>query len=176
LIMANYNIRSRPGGIVLRILGPILVLMGLWLLLSGVYKPLIIGLGVISVLVVVLVVRRMDAIDDDRVDLRLGAFATTKYFFWLLVEIAKANWNVTKTILSPQMPIRQHLFAVPYTQKTDLAQVIFANSITLTPGTITVETESEDFLVHAVAYSTDDRAALADMDRRVTAIERGVNA
>ncbi|MFZ1727167.1 MAG: Na+/H+ antiporter subunit E [Albidovulum sp.] len=147
-------------------------LLGLWLVLSGIFKPMIVGFGVASVLVVLVVSSRMDAIDEDRVDQRLGAVATTKYFFWLMVEIAKANWTVTKVILTPKMPIRQHLFAVPYSQQTDLAQVIFANSITLTPGTITVETESDDFLVHALAYSMEDRAALADMNRRVTAIER----
>ncbi|MCB2136430.1 MAG: Na+/H+ antiporter subunit E [Rhodobacteraceae bacterium] len=139
--------------------------------MSGIYKPLIIGFGVGSVAIALFVVRRMDSVDEDRVALDLGPVASLTYFFWLLVEIAKANWAVTKIILSPRMPIRQHLFAVPFTQKSDLGQVVFASSITLTPGTITVETESKDFLVHALAYSTDDRAALADMDRRVTAIE-----
>jgi len=90
-----------------------------------------------------------------------------------LWEIAKANWNVTKIILAPAMPIRQHLFAVPCTQRTDLGQVIFANSITLTPGTISVETDPGSFLVHALAFSPADIDALADMDERVTATERG---
>ncbi|MEZ5732334.1 MAG: Na+/H+ antiporter subunit E [Paracoccaceae bacterium] len=155
----------------MRVIGAFVVLLGLWLLMSGIYKPLIIGFGVGSVAIALFVVRRMDSVDEDRVALDLGPVASLTYFFWLLVEIAKANWAVTKIILSPRMPIRQHLFAVPFTQKSDLGQVVFASSITLTPGTITVETESKDFLVHALAYSTDDRAALADMDRRVTAIE-----
>jgi multicomponent Na+:H+ antiporter subunit E len=64
------------------------------------------------------------------------------------------------------------MFSIPYTQKTDLGQVIFASSITLTPGTITVETEPGHFLIHAVAFTSDDKAALADMDRRVTATEK----
>jgi multicomponent Na+:H+ antiporter subunit E len=146
--------------------------MALWLLLSGIYKPLVIGFGALSVLLVTYVTMRMDEVDDDRVDIRLDPIATIKYVLWLLVEIAKANWAVTRIILSPGMPLRQHLLAVPYTQKTDLGQVIFANSITLTPGTISVETETGHFLVHAVSYSADDDAALADMDRRVTATER----
>ncbi|MEZ5745618.1 MAG: Na+/H+ antiporter subunit E [Paracoccaceae bacterium] len=160
----------------MRTIGAFVFLIALWLLLSGIYKPMIIGFGAASVLVALLVVRRMDGVDEDRVDQQLDAVASIKYFFWLMAEIAKANWNVTKVILAPRMPIRQHLFAVPHSQKTDLAQVVFANSITLTPGTITVETESDGFLVHAVAYSTDDRAALADMNRRVAAIERGGSA
>lgn len=155
----------------MRTIGAAIILMALWLLLSGIYKPMIIGFGAASVLVVLLVVRRMDAADGDRVELRLRPFETAKYVVWLMVEIAKANWAVTKIILSPNMPIRQHLFAIPFSQRTDLGQVIFANSITLTPGTITIETESDDFLVHAVSYSDSDLEALADMDRRVTATE-----
>ena len=89
----------------------------------------------------------------------------------LAVEIAKSNIAVTKTILSSSMPIKQKLFNVPYTQRTDLGQVIFANSITLTPGTVTVETEDGHFLVHALSYSHDDLEALAVMDRRVRAAE-----
>ena len=91
----------------------------------------------------------------------------------MLVEIAKSNWLVTRVILARIMPIRQNLFEVPYTQKSDLGQVIFANSITLTPGTLTIETEAGDFLVHALSYSPTDMDDLADMDRRVSEIENG---
>ncbi len=141
--------------------------------MSGIYKPLIIGFGIASVLIVIFVTNRMDKVDGDRIEMRLHPFRFIGYLAWLLVEIAKANWAVTRIILSPKMPIRQHLFAVPYSQKSDLGQVIFANSITLTPGTISVETEPGHFLVHAVAYSEDDHEALAGMDRRVSAVETG---
>ena len=147
----------------------------LWLLMSGVYKPLVIGLGAGSVLITLYVVRRMDAQDDDQLEFSLSPIKSLGYLCWLMVEIAKANWAVTKTVLSPNMPIRQHMFKVPFTQKSELAQVIFANSITLTPGTITVETEDDEFLVHAVSYSDDDPAALAEMDARVSATERGAD-
>ena len=78
---------------------------------------------------------------------------------------------MTRVILSPVLPIRQKMLVVPQSQNTDLAQVIFANSITLTPGTISVETEDGGLLVHALSYCPDDDASLADMDRRVTAVE-----
>lgn len=155
----------------MRIVGVAIFLLALWLLLSGIYKPLVIGFGVVSVLVAVFVISRMDAADDDRIELRLRPLQTIGYFFWLAVEIAKANWTVTKVILSPHMPIRQHFFGIPYTQKTDLGQVIFANSITLTPGTITIETEPDSFLVHALAFDEADIGALAEMDRRVSSTE-----
>ena len=150
-----------------------ILLFALWLLMSGLYEPLIIGFGAASVILVLFVVRRMDAVDGDRAQLNLNPVTFVGYLLWLLWEIAKANWAVTKIVLSPEMPIRQHLFHVRHTQKTDLGQVIFANSITLTPGTITVETEPGMFLVHALAYSADDHLALADMDRRVTRTEAG---
>jgi multicomponent Na+:H+ antiporter subunit E len=145
--------------------------MSLWLLMSGLYEPLIIGFGVASVLTVLALTRRMDAVDRDHVEIALNPLRFLGYILWLLGEIAKANWAVTKIILSPRMGIRQHLFETPYSQRTDLGQVIFANSITLTPGTISVECEEGHFLVHALAYSRSDHSALADMDRRVTAVE-----
>lgn len=158
-------------GTPLRILGTAAVLAALWLLMSGLYKPLLLTFGAASVVLVVYVVRRMDTVDGDRVELRLRPVAFLGYFVWLLAEIAKANWEVTKVILSPKMPIKQNLFSVPYTQKSDLAQVVYANSITLTPGTLTVETDVGFFLVHGLAYTPDDMDALADMDARVTAVE-----
>ncbi|HHB81787.1 MAG TPA: hypothetical protein ENK83_08625, partial [Aliiroseovarius sp.] len=122
-----------------------LVLAGLWLLLSGIYKPLILSFGAGSVLVVVLIMARMDRIDGYVPQWRMKPFAFLGYFVWLLKEIAKSNWAVTKVILAPSMNLRQHLFAVPVTSKSDVAQVTFANSITLTPGTITIETEPKRF-------------------------------
>ena len=154
-----------------RTIGIVIILSALWLLLSGIYTPMITGLGAASVLLVLFVIGRMNAQDGDRIEMKLALFPFVKYMMWLMLEIARANWAVTKTILSRNMNIRQHLFTVPYTQKTDLAQVVFANSITLTPGTITVETEEGCFLVHAVSYSPDDLADIADMDARITACE-----
>jgi multicomponent Na+:H+ antiporter subunit E len=159
-----------------RTAGTAVLLIALWLLMSGVYKPLVIGFGVLSVAAVLAIIRRMDDIDGARIDLRLHPLRLFSYFGWLLVEIAKANWAVTKVVLSPKMTMRQHLFMVPRSQKTDTGQVIFGNSITLTPGTITIETEGEEFIVHALNYSPDDDAALADMDRRVTQTETVVSA
>ena len=157
----------------MRPLGTALVLAALWLLMSGLFDTLILIFGACSIAVTVWVVRRMDAVDGDQVEIALKPLKFSGYILWLLWEIAKANWNVTRIILSPAMPIRQHLFRVPFSQRTDLGQVIFANSITVTPGTISIETEPGFFLVHAVAYSPDDLVALADMDARITATESG---
>jgi len=157
---------------VLRSLFTALCLFVLWYLMSGIQKPLTLGLGAGSALFAVWIVRRMDdAADADRLVVNLRPIQLIKYLLWLLVEIAKANWAVTKIILSPHMQIKQHVFKVPFTQKTDLGQTVFANSITLTPGTISVEVEPDHFLVHALCYSNDDPTAIADMDARVTQTE-----
>ena len=155
----------------LRFISYALFLGTLWLLWSGIYKTMIIGFGAASISLVLIITHRMNSVDEDRVPIELNPIKFIGYFFWLLFEIAKSNIAVTKTILSPSMPIRQNLFQVPYTQRTDLGQVIFANSITLTPGTVSVETEEGYFLVHAISYSVDDMDALADMDARVSATE-----
>ena len=148
-----------------------LFMMALWLMLSGIYKPLLVTFGILSVILVMIIVRRMDQIDGDHVRIYLRPIKFFQYVIWLLWEIAKSNWQVTKVILARTMPIQQNLFEVPYTQKSDLGQVIFANSITLTPGTLTIETESKDFLVHSLSYQPEDVAALQDMDRRVSEVE-----
>lgn len=156
---------------VLRNIGTVLVLFGLWLLMSGLWgKWLIVLLGVLSCIFAVYMLRRMDAVDGDHLPIDLNPVAFLRYNIWLMGEVAKASWSVTKLIVTGA-PLKQHLFYAPYTAKSDLAQVMFANSITLTPGTISVEAEPGRFLVHAVNFSEDDHAALADMDARVAAIE-----
>lgn len=163
-----YRVR---GDRALRAVASTVFLMALWLLMSGVYKPLVIGFGVGSVLLIMVILWRMDRVDGDHVQIRLNPLRFLGYIIWLFGEIAKSNWAVTRVILTPVMPIRQKMLVVPQSQKTDLAQVIFANSITLTPGTISVETEENGLLVHALSYGPEDDASLADMDRRVTAVE-----
>ena len=148
-------------------------MVALWLMLSGIYKPMLIGFGIVSVALVMVIVRRMDQVDGDHVRISIKPIQFFFYVLWLFKEIAKSNWRVTKIVLARTMPIRQNLFEVPYSQTSDLGQVIFANSITLTPGTLTIETETGDFLIHALSYDPTDMDALADMDRRVTGIENG---
>ena len=155
----------------MRLVGYAVILGSLWLLWSGIYKSLLIIFGAGSVVLVLLIIIRMNRVDHDRIQIELNPLKLIGYIGWLLIEIAKCNIAVTKTILSSSMPIKQNLFKVPYTQRTDVGQVIFANSITLTPGTVTVETEDGHFLVHALSYSHDDLEALAGMDRRVCEAE-----
>lgn len=158
----------------MRLIAGTVGLAALWLLMSGIYdKPLILIFGVISVLLSIWIAMRMDKADGEQLRYTLSVLGTIRYTFWLFKEIAKSNWAVASLILSGREPSRQKLFMVTATQKSDMAQVVFANSITLTPATITVETENEQLVVHALDFAEGDQEALEDMDARVTAIERG---
>ena len=148
-----------------------LALAGLWLLLSGLTKPLLLMLGAVSVLLVVAIVVRLGILDAEGVPVNLRFGRLVLYSFWLVVEVLKADWAVTKVILSPVMDLRQRLLRVPATTRTELAKVVYANSITLTPGTITVETEGDTFVVHVLNDDAADIVALAAMNDRVCATE-----
>ncbi|MEG9861333.1 MAG: Na+/H+ antiporter subunit E [Parvularculales bacterium] len=147
-----------------------LALFGLWLLLSGMFTPLFIGLGLGSSILVTIVAGRMKTLDREGWPLHLLR-RSFFYWPWLLNEIFKANIAVSRIILSPTIKTNQRIIRVKASQKTDLGRVILANSITLTPGTITVEVEENTLLVHALTDEAADEAALSAMDQKVTLFE-----
>lgn len=145
-------------------------LTGLWLLLSGHYTGLILSFGAASVLLVVLIARRMDIADHEGVPLQMG-HRVALYWPWLLIEIIKANIDVTKRVLSPSLPISPTLFTLKTTQKTDIGQVLYANSITLTPGTVAVDIMEDEILVHGLSIEAAEDLMGGAMDAKVTAAE-----
>tara|TARA_X000000368_G_C22580814_1_gene514984 strand:- start:52 stop:531 length:480 start_codon:yes stop_codon:yes gene_type:complete len=146
----------------------------LWLLMSGLYKTLILSFGVVSVILVMYFTKRMAEKDGYELKSHLSIFNTVKYFGWLFLEVVKSNWEVSKILLSKTIEINQKFVETPASQKSDLAKVLFANSITLTPGTVTVETEDHSFIVHALNVTESSMAELRHMDEKVTLIERVV--
>ena len=143
------------------------VLFTVWLLLSGHYTPFIIALGIASCALVVLVTLRMDLADREGHPIHLTWRALT-YWPWLTIEIIKSNTDVAKLILSPNLPITSTLLRVKTSQTSDLGQVIYANSITLTPGTISVDVANGEILVHALSREGAEALLKGEMDRRVT--------
>ena len=138
--------------------------------MSGVFLPFIIVLGVLSCAVVVFIVMRMDVVDHEAVPLHI-TFRALLYWPWLMWEIVKANFDVTKRVLG-LAPISPTMIQVRGTQKTDLGLVTFANSITLTPGTISIDLEKDGhILVHAISREGAEGLADGEMDRRVTEME-----
>ena len=141
-----------------------------WLLLSGIYQPLFFGLGVISCVICLAIAWRMDVVDRETYPIHLSLILPG-YWLWLFKEIVLANIDVTKRILAPGLPINPQLFRVKATQHDALGKVIYANSITLTPGTVTVDIDGDEFVVHALSEATRDDLETGEMDRRVTGLE-----
>ncbi|MGY8993452.1 MAG: Na+/H+ antiporter subunit E [Rhodospirillales bacterium] len=133
-----------------------LVLAITWGLLSGHSEPLIIGLGVISVILVTYICYRMDVVDHESYSVNLTRHVFT-YWPWLIWQILKANIDVTRVILGSST-IQPVMFRVRAAQRSELLQVIFANSITLTPGTITVGHEDGILTIHALTITAHDDA------------------
>jgi len=150
------------------------LLFGLWLLMSGMLDPLLIVFGLSSVCGVIIITNRMDKADNYNLKIKLNLLQFVYYLSWLSLEIVKANLKVTRIILSKTLPQNQRFLKVKYSQNSDFFQVMFANSITLTPGTISTETEPEYFLIHALDYSPEDIESLKEMDLRITKLEKGV--
>ena len=143
------------------------VLFVIWLLLSGHYTPFTLTLGVASCVVVVAITHRMEVIDKEGHPVHL-TWRALIYWPWLLIEIVKANIDVAKRILIPSAGISPTILRVKTSQTSDLGKVIYANSITLTPGTISIEIANEEILVHALSKDGADDLLTGEMDRRVT--------
>ena len=149
-----------------------LVLVGVWVLLSGILSPLLLGFGLASSLAVAWLAARADRRDGDPVPfvLRLGRLA--RYLLWLAWEIVKANVDVSRRILSPSLPIAPAVRWLPASQRSELGRVIYADSITLTPGTLSIDLRDGWVEVHALnEESLDDLARNPDMDGRVSRLE-----
>lgn len=149
----------------------VLTLFIFWLLLSGIYSSFLVSAGFGSALAIALLARRMKLLDREGFPAHLLGKVLFSYWPWLLKEIMKSAWAVTKCILSPRLPISPTLVEFAPTQKTDLGLVIHANSITLTPGTIAVEVEPSRFLVHALTREGAASLAGSEMDRRCADLE-----
>jgi len=142
------------------------LLIGLWLGLSGHLEALLLLLGALSTVAVVTIARRMDSVDLERhaahVPLRL-----LRFWVYLIGKVIVANFHVIRCIVMPGKTISPQLFTVPLPQKSDLGRVIYANSVTLTPGTVTLRVSQDCLLVHALTREAASRLLSGDMARIV---------
>lgn len=150
----------------IRVLPFVLSLSVLWLLLSGFFEPLILFLGVVSIALVAWLSRRMDIVDTESYPFRLIPKLST-YWLWLLKEIVKSSWDTSKRALFPSATVRPVVVDVPATQRSDLGLVIHANSITLTPGTVTLDVMPGSMRVHALHRDVADDVLQGDMNARI---------
>lgn len=134
-----------------------LTLVVAWLMLSGLFKAQLLILGVMSVLLVCWLSVRMRVLTHRGQPVFIRFIEVIKYWAWLVLEIFKSNVAVTRILLDPALPIKPMLRTVSATPDTEMGRVIYANSITLTPGTTTINfTRGGDILVHALHESSLD--------------------
>jgi multicomponent Na+:H+ antiporter subunit E len=149
------------------------ILALLWLLLSGHFAdPLLLGLGGASIVLTLIVSHRMQVVNREGHPVHL-AIRGMLYWPWLIKEIVVANIDVAKAILGVTDSVRPQVFKIKTSQVSDLGKTIYANSITLTPGTVTIALDDDEMTIHALTPAAAEGLASGDMDRRVAWVEGG---
>ncbi|AWB66429.1 cation transporter [Saccharobesus litoralis] len=144
-----------------------LLLCGFWLLLSGFIQPLLLSFGVISVALVIITLKRMDAADSEPKRISIGS-RIIFYCFWLLGQIVLSAIQVTKLIWGGSHRLSPTIARIPIKQVTHKNRVLYANSITLTPGTLSVDLQDNEVVVHALQQSSIDELQQGDMEKMIT--------
>ncbi len=142
-----------------------LAMVAAWLILSGYFIPMILTFGAISIAIVVWMCSRMGILDGETVPY-LSLLQTLSYYVWLFAEIVKANFQVVKAVLSPDLEVSPTLVKIPLNTDVDVAEAMFANSITLTPGTVSVDMQPDHILVHALLEEMSAPEDFAEMEER----------
>lgn len=143
-----------------------LLLAALWWLLSGQTDPLLLSSGAVSVLLVTGLARRLAVVDRESHPVYLSA-PLARYWLRLAGEIVVSSLDVARRIIAPRLEIAPHFLQVHTGQSSELGKVILANSITLTPGTVTVDVQGDELLVHALTRESGDAVAAGQLDRLV---------
>jgi multicomponent Na+:H+ antiporter subunit E len=149
------------------------LLFAFWLVLSGMFDGFHAGLGLICTAAVAALSHQTQLVSLGEGKGEMQHLAATSlhrqflYSFWLLREVAIANWQVVRIVLDPKLPIDPVLFAFRSSVESDLGITILANSITLTPGTITIEAEQGEFLIHALVAGEPVVSGVRSIQERV---------
>lgn len=123
----------------------------LWLILSGVFKLQLIILGCLSILLTTILAVKMRVLKYKNQPINYQVMNILRYWVWLYIEIFKSSWSVIKTTMSPSLSIDPNLRVVQASPDTAIGRVLYANSITLTPGTTAIRyTHDEKLVVHAL--------------------------
>ncbi len=149
-----------------------LLLSVFWLINSGYFLPLLLALGMLSVGLTIWLMSRVDAIDGIRYPIIISSVRLPGYLVWLTGEIIKTNLEVARCIWSPRCAISPTVVHVKASQRTDAARALYANSITMTPGTITLDIDGDRFEVHSLTKSGAEELLEGEMDRRVLRLEK----
>ena len=148
----------------------IVVLSLIWLGNSGFFNGLLLSLGAVSIIFVVFMSNRLGIIDEESQPLHISRRIIV-YWLWLLKTLVKSNITVIKRIWKGPSSINPVVARIPISQKTEMGQAIYANSITLTPGTTTLDVEDDTMIVYALSDNAIRYLMTGDMDRRVSRLE-----
>ena len=156
----------------MRLLALAILLFGFWLLLSGHYTVWLIGSGAVTALLLAVLGRRFGYGDEEGLPVERVA-AGLGYWPWLVKEVALSSVAVARIIVNPRLPISPRLIRAPYGPRTSVGIATYANSITLTPGTITVEVDQRrrEFVVHALTDAGASDLMAGEMNNRVERFE-----
>ncbi len=149
-----------------------LILALLWLGISGVYKPLLFTLGTASVLFVVWLSKRMDVVGVEHNPI-IYSWRLPIYWTWLTWQIIIANLQVAAAALKPGQQVRPQIVSVPVECVSAIGNVTYANSVTLTPGTVTLLLEKNMLTAHALLDSSAASLKTGEMERWVEWLEGG---
>lgn len=142
-----------------------------WLANSGHYNPLLLSFGIVSVIFVAFIVHRMDTMDGGNQLMKLSLSKLPAYYLWLGKEMVMSNLDVTKRIWLGNSSISPQAGRVPCAPSTEAGKVIYANSITLTPGTVAIDIDGDEIYVHALTQQGFNTLTQGDMNQRVAGLE-----
>lgn len=146
-----------------------LILMAFWLLLSGFLKALLLSFGLASVFLVVFLLHRMNHFD--RLALRLPLkYSFFRYVAWLMGQVVLSSLEVSKLVWRKNKKLAPVIAKLPVTTTSVKTRALYANSITLTPGTLSVDIDDEHVTVHALDERSIDALKAGEMARRVSTV------
>ena len=142
----------------------------IWLLLSGHYDLFHLSLGILCCSLVAFLSH--DLLFENGISKNIFLIITRfiSYLPWLIYAVISANIHVAYLVLSPKMPIDPKIIRFKTKLRSDISKVTLANSITLTPGTITMDIVDEEFYVHAIDEKVASDLLTGEMERRVAYI------
>ena len=152
-----------------RMLALLIPLVAAWLLWSGIYKPLLLGLGIFSCVLTIYIKYRMDYFQTEVFALQFGR-RLVAYWLWLSREVFKSSLDVARIIVSPSLPISPRVVTIKASSESPVDQATLANSITLTPGTLALDVHNGEIAVHALTEAGADELMKGEMDRRILAL------
>jgi multicomponent Na+:H+ antiporter subunit E len=146
-----------------------LILSVFWLLLSGMYNPLLLSFGMTSIVVVLIVLRRMENADKKRQQVGTG-LRLIRYIPWLIAQVLKSSIHVTKLIWGSPNKVSPTLAKINISNVPPNKRVLYANSITLTPGTLCVDLKGDELTIHALQKSSITELEEGYMENKITSI------